>query len=215
MAQVCDKASVLRTIGLIAAAINDQKDYLTELDAKIGDADHGINLSRGFTAVQAKLAAAEGQSIGAILKMVGMTLVSTVGGASGPLYGTAFIEAGNRAGAQETLSASEAAGLFQAALAGIIKRGHAAVGDKTMVDALTPVVEFLTSLPEDTALKWPDILSQAADAAHRGMESTGPLQALKGRASFLKERSVGHLDPGAVSCYLMIKTMADAAKNGG
>ena len=215
MAQVCDKASVLRTIGLIAAAINDQKDYLTELDAKIGDADHGINLSRGFTAVQAKLAAAEGQSIGAILKMVGMTLVSTVGGASGPLYGTAFIEAGNRAGAQETLSASEAAGLFQAALAGIIKRGHAAVGDKTMVDALTPVVEFLTSLPEDTALEWPDILSQAADAAHRGMESTGPLQALKGRASFLKERSVGHLDPGAVSCYLMIKTMAGAAKNGG
>ncbi len=212
---VCNQKQVIAAIEAIGAMVSAQKDYLTDLDAKIGDADHGINLNRGFEAVLAKLPAVADQSIGDILKTVGMTLVSTVGGASGPLYGTAFMYAGNQAAGKVELTAHDVATMFQAALDGIIKRGHAEVGDKTMVDTLQPVVAFLQSAVTEDSLPWDEVMRQTVTVAKQGMESTVNLVALKGRASFLKERSLGHPDPGSVSCYLMIETIAAVAGNGG
>ncbi len=212
---VCNQKQVIAAVEAIGATVSAQKDYLTDLDAKIGDADHGINLNRGFEAVLAKLPAVADQSIGDILKTVGMTLVSTVGGASGPLYGTAFMYAGNQAVGKFELTGTDIATMFQAALDGVIKRGHAEVGDKTMVDTLQPVVVFLQSAATENSLPWDEVMRQAVTIAKQGMESTVSLVALKGRASFLKERSVGHPDPGSVSCYLMIETIAAVAGNRG
>lgn len=192
----------------IAEAISAHKDYLTELDSAIGDADHGINLDRGFAAVVFRLPELADKSAGEILKAAGMTLVSTVGGASGPLYGTAFMYAGECAGDRQMLTVPDGASILRAALDGIIRRGKAEPGDKTMVDALTPAVAYLES-PE--ALKIPacEAVRRAVERAKDGMESTRDLVARKGRASFLKERSAGHLDPGAVSCYLMLRVVAE------
>lgn len=196
----------------IAEAIAAHKDYLTELDSAIGDADHGINLDRGFAAVLAKLPELGGQSAGEILKAAGMTLVSTVGGASGPLYGTAFMYAGNQAGDRQTLTLSDGAGMLRAALDGIVRRGKAEPGDKTMVDTLAPAVAYLES-PEALRVPASEAVRQAVDLAKVGMESTLDMVARKGRASFLKERSAGHLDPGAVSCYLMLRVVAEHILN--
>ena len=207
----CKKSTLLTMLNKMAEVLAFEKEYLTELDTKIGDADHGLSMHRGFQAVIAKLPEVADQCAGTILKTVGMTLVSTVGGASGPLYGTAFMYAGNQVVGKEELTLADAANMFNAALDGITKRGKANPGDKTMLETLVPVTEYLLSLRDgesepNSATIWQTVLQ----IAHEGMESTRPLEAKKGRSSFLKERSIGHLDPGAVSSYLLIKVIAEA-----
>jgi len=207
---ICDQNMVIRVIENMADLIAEKKDFLTELDSKIGDGDHGINMNRGFVAVRSKLGGVRERSIGSILKTVGMTLVSTVGGASGPLYGTAFMYAGNEVGEKNELSFEDVVALSEAALAGIIKRGRAEVGDKTMVDTVYPVVEYLRSVKlQRTVLT--NLAKGVTETARRGMHSTKALMARKGRASFLKERSIGHLDPGAVSSYFLTCAVTDEA----
>jgi phosphoenolpyruvate---glycerone phosphotransferase subunit DhaL len=193
-----------------AAAIAEQKEYLTELDAAIGDADHGINMNRGMQAVRGKLSADESEQgdIGAMLKNVGMTLVSTVGGAGGPLYGTLFLRMGKALDGKQELSAPDVAAALAAGVAGVRDRGKAEPGDKTMVDALLPAAEAVESaLTEGADLG--TALGRAAVAAREGMEATIPLVARKGRASYLGPRSAGHQDPGATSSWLLIQAAAD------
>ncbi len=204
---VADRACVMGWLERSAEVLREQRTYLTELDSAIGDADHGINMDRGFTAVMNKLPAVSGADVGTILKTVGTTLVSTVGGASGPLYGTAFLRAGmSLAGKQELQPADVLAGL-EAALEGIQARGRAQAGEKTMVDALLPAVEALrAALGAGRPLT--DGLRAAADAAEAGAQATIPLLATKGRASYLGERSIGHQDPGATSVALLLRVAA-------
>ncbi len=201
-----DRACVLAWLRRSAQALHEQREYLTELDAAIGDADHGINMDRGFAAVIAKLPTVAEADVGTILKTVGATLVSTVGGASGPLYGTAFLRAGTAlAGKQEMQPADVLAGL-SAALEGIMTRGRAQRGEKTMVDALWPAVEaFKANVDSGRTLS--DALRAASAAADEGMAATIPLLATKGRASYLGERSVGHQDPGATSVSIFFRAM--------
>lgn len=206
-------SSSTELVRAMADAIMVHKDYLTELDAAIGDADHGINMERGFQSVMARLSELEDLPTGEMLKAVGMTLVSTVGGASGPLYGTAFLYAGNQAPAGKNLSFEDVTAMFQAALDGMVRRGKANIGDKTMVDTLAPVVQYLAS-DEARESNMGDRIDRALEIARDGMESTRDNMALKGRASFLKERSIGHLDPGAVSCYLLLEAIGRHVLNG-
>jgi dihydroxyacetone kinase-like protein len=202
----CDQAKLLRIIARMADVVAAEKDYLTDLDAQIGDADHGVNMDRGFAAVRAKLPALGEACIGTILKTVGMTLLATVGGASGPLYGTAFMDAGSRMMGKKMINRADFSLILQAALAGVQRRGKANRGEKTMVDTLTPVVSYLTDPATNVESDWGLFKNEIVSRAQQGMESTFSIQATKGRASFLQERSVGHLDPGAVSCYLLLKT---------
>jgi len=198
---------------LIAAAgrvIEENKDLLTELDSAIGDGDHGINMARGFAAVGKVLEeeGTENPDAGGLLKTVGMTLVSTVGGASGPLYGTAFLRAGAVLTGRETLTGEDLVKALGAALEGIKQRGSAQPGDKTMVDALEPAHSALS----DALEAHQDLgraLDEAVAAARTGMEYTKDIIARKGRASYLGERSIGHQDPGATSSYLIIKAVRD------
>jgi len=196
----------LRRIG---AVLHEQCPYLTELDAAIGDADHGANMDRGFTAVVAKLDSAAGLDAGGLLKLVASTLISTVGGASGPLYGTAFLRAGAALAGKSVLSAADCQTGFEAAVKGIADRGKATTGEKTMLDALVPARDaFAAAVAEGADL--PAAFARAADAAEAGAGATIPLLATKGRASYLGERSIGHQDPGATSSALMLRAMADA-----
>ena len=192
-------------IRAFAAEIAANKEYLTELDSAIGDADHGINMNRGMQAVLTKLEG-DGQSdVGALLKTVGMTLVSTVGGASGPLYGTLFLQMGSSAAGKPELSAEDWADALAAGVAGVQRRGKAELGDKTMIDALVPAVEALrSSLAGDATAG--EALHRSAEAARDGMTATIPLVARKGRASYLGERSADHQDPGATSSWLLLRT---------
>lgn len=188
-----------------ARAIEENSSYLTELDAAIGDADHGANMDRGFKAVINKLPEVSDKDIGTIFKTVGMTLLSTVGGAGGPLYGTFFLQAGMKTAGKMELGLSDWTEALDAALNGILARGKAQLGDKTMVDALSPAVNALkealqANLPINKALQL------SAEAAEKGMEATIPMVAKKGRASYLGERSAGHQDPGATSSHLLLKT---------
>lgn len=176
-----------------ADAIDREKDRLTELDAALGDADHGLNMQRGFSKVRATLP--EGD-VGALLKAAGMTLLSTVGGASGPLYGTFFLKAATAAGARAELSLPEFQGALRAGMEGLAARGRTEPGDKTMLDALLPAVEAL-----DRGFE------AAAEAAEAGARATIPWVARKGRASYLGERSAGHEDPGAASAALLIRAL--------
>jgi dihydroxyacetone kinase-like protein len=195
-------------IKAVAAVLGENRDYLTQLDAAIGDADHGANMDRGFKAVMGKMPEIADKDIGTIFKTVGMTLLSTVGGAGGPLYGTFFLQAGMKTAGKMELSLEDWSTALEAALAGIIMRGKAELGDKTMVDALTPAVNALKqAVDENQPLD--DALQRSAEAAQRGMEGTTPLVARKGRASYLGERSAGHQDPGATSSYLILKAAAD------
>lgn len=196
-----------------ASALTQNKEYLTRLDSAIGDADHGINMDRGFTAVVEKLNQESMGDIGAICKMVGMTLVSKVGGAAGPLYGTFFLHFGTAVDAKEALTASEWAGGLEAGLAGVVMRGKAEPGDKTMVDALTPAVQTLRDAL-GAGSSFEEALLGAAGAAWEGMKATIPLVARKGRASYLGERSAGHQDPGATSSYLLVATAAQTLAGG-
>jgi len=186
----------------------ENKDYLTALDSAIGDADHGINMDRGFGAVLAKLPTVAESDISNILKTAGMTLVSTVGGAGGPLYGTFFMRAGAALANKTELTAADVLAALDAGLAGVLQRGKATTGEKTMVDALTPARDAMRQVVEANG----DIgaaLHAAAAAAEQGMKATIPMLATKGRASYLGERSIGHQDPGATSSYLMLKSAAD------
>jgi dihydroxyacetone kinase-like protein len=191
-----------------AAQIAEQKDYLTQLDAAIGDADHGANMNRGLQAVLAKKADLQNADVGALLKGVAMTLISTVGGASGALYGTFFLQASTIAGNRTELSASEFGSVLEKGLAGIVLRGKATIGDKTMVDALQPAIKaYKHSIESGETLD--QALSKASSAAEEGLKSTVPLVARKGRASYLGERSAGHPDPGATSTVLLFRSAAE------
>jgi phosphoenolpyruvate---glycerone phosphotransferase subunit DhaL len=198
----------LRWLKQLAQVLHENRDYLTQLDSPIGDADHGINMDRGFKAVTEKLPAMASMDIGSILKTVGTTLVSTVGGASGPLYGTAFLRAGMATSGKLELYEADFVSMLEAALEGIKARGKAQPGEKTMVDALTPALAAAKEA-EAQNLGLSQMLRRASDAAEAGMKATIPLLATKGRASYLGERSIGHQDPGATSSWLMLKTLAD------
>jgi dihydroxyacetone kinase-like protein len=200
---------VLAWIQLAAQVLRDQKEYLTALDSAIGDADHGINMDRGFQAVLAKLPTYPTGDVGALLKGVGMTLVSTVGGASGPLYGTFFLQLGGPTAGKADVDVSEFATALDAGIAGIQRLGKAEPGDKTMLDALLPAQAALHRAVDEGAGP-ADALGAAAAAAEEGMRATIPLVARKGRASYLGDRSAGHQDPGATSSHLLLKAAADA-----
>jgi dihydroxyacetone kinase-like protein len=202
---------VIDCLRKMADVIHENKEYLTELDAAIGDADHGINMNRGFEAVLKKLPSVEDKDAGTILKTVGMALVSSVGGAGGPLYGTAFMQAGMAVAGKYELEGEDLLAILDAALKGVIMRGRANLDDKTMVDAITPAVVAMREALENGA-GTVEALEQATAAAEKGMKDTIPMLAKKGRASYLGERSIGHQDPGATSSYLLIRTMADIAR---
>jgi dihydroxyacetone kinase-like protein len=191
-----------------AASLHEQRDYLTQLDAAIGDADHGTNMDRGFTAVVEKLAATDGPvPPGRVLISAGGTLVSTVGGASGPLWGTALRRAGRALGDAEEFGSEELVSALDAALAGVVELGAAQEGEKTMVDALAPALRTLReSLADGASLA--AAVHAAFEAGEEGMRATVPLQASKGRASYLGERSIGHQDPGATSTMLILGALA-------
>ena len=191
-------------IDRLATVYNEQKSYLTDLDSAIGDADHGTNMARGFRAASEALKAAPPADVGVALKTVSMTLLKSVGGASGPLFGTFFLKAALTAVGKGELSAREVAELFEAGIEGVKARGKAVVGDKTMIDAWEPAREaFVRGRGEGVALE--QLLEGAVTAAAAGRDSTVPLVARKGRASYLGERSRDHMDPGAASTVMMIE----------
>src|SRR5689334_12322236 len=195
-----------------AAEVAENRTYLTRLDGAIGDGDHGTNMDRGMKKVLERLETTDGDDIGASLKAVGMALVSSVGGAAGPLYGTLFMQMGQSAAGKTELDLADFTEALDAGVQGVIKRGKAERGDKTMLDALGPALDTLKEAGggEDVAAA----LQQAAEAAREGMEATIPLVARKGRASYLGERSAGHQDPGATSSHLLLKTAAEAVGSG-
>jgi dihydroxyacetone kinase-like protein len=200
--------TVHRWLEQAAASLRDQRDYLTQLDAAIGDADHGTNMDRGFSAVVEKLRAVDGPaSPGRLLTTAGGTLVSTVGGASGPLWGTALRRAGRALGDAEEFGSDELSTALDAALEGVIELGAAQEGEKTMVDALAPAVRTLRERLDGGA-SLADAVQAAFEAGEEGMRATVPLQAKKGRASYLGERSIGHQDPGATSTALILGALA-------
>jgi dihydroxyacetone kinase-like protein len=197
-----------------AAVLEENKEYLTQLDAAIGDADHGINMDRGFKKVMSQLPSVVDKDIGSILKTAGMALISSVGGAGGPLYGTLFMRAGMAVDGKYELTAEDLAALLQAAVDGVVQRGKAELGDKTMVDALAPAAEaFKQAIAAGSDVV--EALQRAVAAAEQGMKDTIPMLAKKGRASYLGERSIGHQDPGATSSYLILKTLLDVVSRAG
>jgi len=202
----------LNWVKAIANVIGENSMYLTQLDAAIGDADHGANMDRGFKAVMNKMPEVSDKDIGTIFKTLGMTLISTVGGAGGPLYGTFFLQIGMKTAGKMELNLADWSEALEAALNGVIMRGKAELGDKTMVDALTPATAALRqSISDSQPIN--KALELSAEAARKGMEGTIPLVARKGRASYLGERSAGHQDSGATSSFLILKAAADTWKD--
>jgi dihydroxyacetone kinase-like protein len=193
----------------VEASVRAERDHLVQLDSAIGDADHGINMTRGFEAVVQALGADNGSPPGRLLIIAGRTLVSTVGGASGPLWGSALRSGGRVLGDQTTFDGAQLAEVLAAALASVKDLGTASLGDKTMVDALEPAVETLKSRIADGG-SVAEAVEAAAAAAEAGMRATIPLQARKGRASYLGERSMGHQDPGATSTALIMRALQRA-----
>jgi phosphoenolpyruvate---glycerone phosphotransferase subunit DhaL len=186
--------------------LEQNKDYLTDLDAAIGDADHGLNMDRGFKKVMKQLPQVSDQDIGSILKAVSMTLISSVGGASGPLYGSWFLRASSVVSGKQELDEEDMLHLMEAGLDGVIGRGKAQLGDKTMVDVLNPAVDaFGRAVVSGKDML--EAMEQAVNAAEQAMTDTKSMQAKKGRASYLGDRSLGHQDPGATSCYFMLKSL--------
>lgn len=201
-------STFVKAMEAIRQAIDENKEYLTRLDGVIGDADHGINMARGFDAVMNKLRAEPDIDISAGLKKVGMTLLSTVGGAAGPLYGTAFLRAALPAQGKTEVTRELAAQMLFAAIQGIKERGKAVLGDKTMIDALEPAYQaFIKATDEEKSLL--ECLEQACEEAYKGVEYTKTIIARKGRASYLGERSLGHQDPGATSSWIILKTLME------
>lgn len=208
MGESVAKEQVVRWMELYAARIAEAKEYLTELDAAIGDADHGVNMDRGFGEVVLRLPDLMRQDMGALLKGIGMTLLSKVGGASGPLYGTLFLRLAQVATGKEALTVDEFVAGLEAGIAGIQQRGSAHPGEKTMIDALLPA---MARLREETVsgVALGRALAAAAVAAQAGMKATTAMQATKGRASYLGPRSIGHQDPGATSAWMLVQTAAE------
>jgi len=198
---------VLAWLQDVAQTIAENRDYLVQLDSPIGDADHGANMDRGFKAIMGKMGEISDKDIGTIFKTAAMTLIATVGGASGPLYGTFFLQAGAKTAGKMEITIEEWAVVLEAALAGIVMRGKAEVNQKTMVDALTPAVQALKQAVAEGKSQ-AEALELCAEAARQGMLATIPMLALKGRASYLGERSIGHQDPGATSSYLILQSAA-------
>jgi dihydroxyacetone kinase-like protein len=201
----CTANDLVTALKAAAATIEEHRVELIQLDRAIGDGDHGENLDRGFKAVLAALEANTPENPAAVLKLVATTLISKVGGAAGPLYGTAFLRASTAVKDRAELDPADLGRALSAALEGVVARGKAELGDKTMVDALDPAVQAATG---DTAA---GLLSAAADAAATGADATVPLVARKGRASYLGERSAGHMDPGARSTSLLLRAFAEVA----
>ncbi|NPV71870.1 MAG: dihydroxyacetone kinase subunit L [Firmicutes bacterium] len=200
--------SVLDWLKACASILEESRDYLTELDSAIGDADHGANMDRGFKAVLSKLPEVVAKDIGSIFKTTGMALVSTVGGAAGPLYGTFFLQAGVVAAGKTELAPGDWVASLDAGVKGVINRGKAGPGDKTMLDALLPALEAArAALAGGKTLE--QVLSESAAAARKGAEDTIPIVARRGRASYLGERSAGHRDPGATSASMILTAAAD------
>ncbi|PAX45725.1 dihydroxyacetone kinase subunit DhaL, partial [Brunnivagina elsteri] len=193
---------ILRWLQRFATKIEQNKEYLTELDAAIGDADHGINMERGFKKLLIQLPTiANNKDIGSILKSVSMTLIASIGGASGPLYGTFFLRASSAVADKDELDERDMLDMLTAGLNGVIERGKTELGDKTMLDVLFPAVRaFEKAVDERKVMR--DAMGQALAAAEQAMKDTTLMQAKKGRASYLGDRSIGHQDPGATSCYL-------------
>jgi dihydroxyacetone kinase-like protein len=218
------KVQIRQWLETAAEVLEENKSTLDELDAALGDGDHGTHMERGFKTVMRQMPSVADKDIGNILETAGTALISSVGGASGPLYGTFFIQAGVASGAKHKLTAQDLSELFQAGVAGVMQRGKATPGDKTMVDALAPAAEaFHQALTErvdtvdvvtsDNAAANTDGIIEALElavaAAKEGMQNTVSMLALKGRASQLGERSIGHQDPGATSSYLILKALLD------
>ena len=201
--------STLTVVWEMAAAMEENRKHLTQLDAAIGDGDHGNNMHRGFQAALERLEGIDPQSPADALKAISMALISKVGGAAGPLYGTAFLRASTALSGKEDLSAEDVAEALEAALGGIKQRGKAEVGDKTIVDALEPAVEAAKGAAS-SGEGADEVFRAAADAAGEGSEATVPLTARKGRASYLGARSAGHMDPGARSTHLLLDAAARA-----
>jgi phosphoenolpyruvate---glycerone phosphotransferase subunit DhaL len=210
--RVMDATTISSWMREIEASVRAERDHLVQLDAAIGDADHGINMTRGFEAVVQALGADNGSPPGRLLIIAGRTLVSTVGGASGPLWGSALRAGGRVLGDQTTFDSAQLVEVLSAALASVKDLGTAALGDKTMVDALEPAVETLRAQVAD-GVPLARAVEAAAEAAETGMRGTIPLQARKGRASYLGERSVGHQDPGATSTALIIRALQRAVSS--
>lgn len=205
---VITKTHVVQWLEKTAAAMSENKAYLTELDSPIGDADHGNNMNRGFQKVMEKLPTVTDKDIGNVLKTTGMTLISSVGGASGPLYGTFFMRGGMAVAAKEELTDEDLITMLQSGVDGIIQRGRAQPGDKTMVDAWLPALKAMRE-SLDNGSNTVTSVGAAVSAAEQGMKDTVPMLAKKGRASYLGERSIGHQDPGATSTYLLLKALLD------
>ena len=205
------KNQLVTWIELTAGRMLEHKDLLTELDSEIGDADHGVNMERGFKKVLIQLDAVKGKDIGTILRTTGMALISSVGGASGPLYGSFFLDAAKATIGMEELSGEELVGLFHSGISAVKRLGKGSPGDKTMLDTLEPA---LVALREAVSrqMPLPEALAAMAAAAQTGMRDTIPLIARKGRASYLGERSIGHQDPGATSACYMVEALYQAAK---
>lgn len=202
-----DSKKIIEILKVISSNIEENAQYLTELDAAIGDSDHGINLSRGFKKVVEVLPTLENKDIGAIFKKVGMTLVSTVGGASGPLYGTAFMKAGNVVKGKMEIDMKDFLDILVAAIGGVQLRGKSAQGEKTMLDAMIPCQQAM-STAYDASMDTKTIFEIGIGAAEDGVEYTKTIIATKGRASYLGERSIGHQDPGATSFTILMKSIA-------
>ncbi len=203
---------MLKWLEATAAVIEENRQYLTDLDSPIGDADHGINMDRGFKKIVSKLPGVEEKDIGDILKTSGMALITSVGGAAGPLYGTFLMDAGKAVAGKMELSDDDLVALLDAGLKGVVRIGKTNLEDKTMVDALHPAVEALRKACAD-GKDTIEALHLMTDAAHQGMKATIPMLARKGRASYLGERSIGHQDPGATSSYLLLKTLMETVES--
>ncbi|NNU77437.1 dihydroxyacetone kinase subunit DhaL [Clostridium estertheticum] len=203
---------VILILNKVAEVLEKNKLYLSELDAAIGDGDHGINMNKGFNAVVTKLKYDDGLDIGVILKKTGMALVSNVGGAAGPLYGTAFMKAAAAINGKTDIDVKDYIKILEAALGGVMMRGKAQRGEKTMIDAIAPAIVAMKEA-EDAGKKPLEVLKASKDAAMQGVEYTKTIIATKGRASYLGERSIGHQDAGATSSYLILNTVYEEVKN--
>lgn len=204
-----DQKKVVEILHHIAEVMEENKEFLTDLDNVIGDGDHGINMARGFAEVEKQADSFAGKDIGNILKTVGMTLVSKVGGSSGPLYGTAFMKAGVTIGAKNEIGLSDFLGALEAGVEGVKARGKSTTGEKTMLDAMVPALDAMKE-QQAAGADVKHVLEAGVQAAETGVEETKPMVATKGRASYLGERSIGHQDPGATSFTLLLKEIAKA-----
>lgn len=204
-----DQKKVVEILLAMAKVLEENKEFLTDLDNVIGDGDHGINMARGFSEVEKQADSLAQKDIGNILKTVGMTLVSKVGGSSGPLYGTAFMKAGMTIGAKNEMDMTDFLGALETGIEGIKARGRSTTGEKTMLDAMVPALETMKE-QQSAGADTKKILEAGVAAAQAGVEATKPMVATKGRASYLGERSIGHQDPGATSFTLMLQVIAQA-----